>query len=331
MFVGIDVSASRGLDLCAIDERRRVSLLVKARDLDILAGVVRSLPAHATVAVDASSGPSRRLLPGADRRVAEHELRRIGIPLYDTPSREEAAPGWMRVGFALYRLLAETGHPVFTQGDGGSGITIEVYPHLSYIALSGSRRGRASKLEWSRDVLRGRVHGLPPDASQDALDAACAALTAWHFAEGRWIAFGDPAEGVIVCPEPRADLARPDRAGAGQLALPIEEAHARPRAIASPTASTFADRVAAIAATIPSGKVATFADLARWAGKPAAARAVGTIVAARSYALPCHRVVNAAGRPSPYPADAAERLRAEGVPFTRGRVDLGAARWRGPA
>ena len=36
MFVGIDVSASRGLDLCVLDSKHHVSLLLKARDLETL-------------------------------------------------------------------------------------------------------------------------------------------------------------------------------------------------------------------------------------------------------------------------------------------------------
>jgi methylated-DNA-protein-cysteine methyltransferase related protein len=328
MFVGIDVSASRGFDLCALDDKRRVALLVKARDLEMLEPILRQFAKTTTFAVDASSAPSRGLLAGKDYRVAEHELRKLGISLYYTPRAEESAPAWMREGFALYRLLDSMGFPVFGGGEAGSGLAIEVYPHLSYVSLTGTRRGSSSKLEWARGALRGRVGGLPAGAEQDVLDAACAALTAWHFVNGRWVAYGDPAEGLIVAPQPKTELGRTE-VGADQLSLAIETSSA-PRALRSPHASTFAERVASVVSQIPAGRVATYGDVARWAGKPAGARAVGTVLKTRQFELPCHRVVDATGEPPPYPEDAAARLRAEGVGFDGSRVELSSTRWHGP-
>jgi len=328
-FVGIDVSASRGFDLVAVDDKRRVSLIVKARDLETLEPILRQFPKNATFAVDASSSPSQGLLAGKEHRVAEHELRRLGITLYFTPRTEEAAPAWMREGFALYRLLDDAGFPVFKGGEAGTGLTLEVYPHLSYVSLSGTRRGSAPKLEWSRAVLRGRVAGVPAGADQDVLDAACAALTAWHFVHGHWIAYGDAQEGLIVSPQPKRDLSHVE-GHADQLAFPIEAGSA-PRAIRPAHVSTFAERVVNVVKQIPPGRVATFGDVARWAGKPAGARAVGMVLKTHQYELPCHRVVGLTGEPPPYPADALERLRGEGVPLSGARVDVKAARWSGPA
>jgi methylated-DNA-protein-cysteine methyltransferase-like protein len=329
-FVGIDVSATRGFDLCAIDDRRRVSVLAKVRDLQTLEPLLRQFPKDTSFAVDASATPSLGLVPGRDHRVAEQDLRRLGISIYFTPRTEEAAPAWMREGFALYRLLDSLGFPLFHAGDAGSGLTLEAYPHLSYVSLSGTRRGSASKLEWTRAVLRGRVGGLPPSADQDALDAACCALTAWYFVQGRWVAYGDPTEGVIVAPQPKTDLGRAEAIAADQLSFAID-AGAPPRAINPARASTFAERIAAIVAQIPLGHVATFGDVARWAGKPAGARAVGTVLKAHAFELPCHRIVTATGEPPPWPEDAADRLASEGVTLTSGKVDLAGHRWRGPA
>jgi methylated-DNA-protein-cysteine methyltransferase-like protein len=173
------------------------------------------------------------------------------------------------------------------------------------------------------------VHGLAPGVDQDALDAACAALTAWHFVNSRWVAYGDPSEGLIVAPYPKTDLGRIESIGGDQLALAIETSSAR-RSIVSHAPSTFAERVASIVSQIPSGRVATYGDVARWAGKPAGARAVGTVLKSREFALPVHRVVDASGEPPPYPQDAAARLRAEGVVFDGSRVDLTSQRWHGP-
>src|SRR5438445_6115650 len=329
MFVGIDVSASRGLDVCVLDDKRNVSLLLKARDLETLEPILRQFPKTTTFAVDAPSAPSKGLVTGKDHRVAEHELRRLSITLYFTPRSEDVAPSWMRAGFGLYHLLDLMGFPVFGGGEAGSGLTIEVYPHLSYVSLTGTRRGSTSKIEWSRAALRSRVHGLPPAADQDALDAACAALTAWTFVNGRWVAYGDPAEGLMIAPHPKTELGRVATTKLNQLTLDIDTV-STPRAMRSVQASTFAERVASLVSQIPVGRVATYGDVARWAGKPGGARAVGSVIRNRQFELPCHRVVDNRGDPPPYPQDAAARLRAEGVGFDGSRVDLSANRWQGP-
>lgn len=55
----------------------------------------------------------------------------------------------------------------------------------------------------------------------------------------------------------------------------------------------FQCRVLKACAAIPRGQVLTYAELARKAGKPAAARAVGRVMATNpiSIVIPCHRVV----------------------------------------
>jgi len=59
---------------------------------------------------------------------------------------------------------------------------------------------------------------------------------------------------------------------------------------------TFADRVLSIVQRIPAGRVATYGDIARLAGRPRAARAVGTIMrTAKRRGVPYHRVVAAGG------------------------------------
>jgi O-6-methylguanine DNA methyltransferase len=79
-------------------------------------------------------------------------------------------------------------------------------------------------------------------------------------------------------------------------------------------------------AEIPRGQVATYAQIARAAGSPGAARAVGSAMAANPVpvVVPCHRVVRSDGRPGEYAmggSAAKERmLRAEGVEVTHGRI-----------
>ena len=59
---------------------------------------------------------------------------------------------------------------------------------------------------------------------------------------------------------------------------------------------SFAARVLAVVRRIPSGRVATYGDVATLAGAPGAARAVGTVLrGCGDGATPCHRVVGANG------------------------------------
>jgi methylated-DNA-[protein]-cysteine S-methyltransferase len=60
--------------------------------------------------------------------------------------------------------------------------------------------------------------------------------------------------------------------------------------------SAFTTRVLAAVRSIPPGFLATYGDVAARAGRPGAARAVGTIMRrCRDPLVPCHRVVAAGG------------------------------------
>ena len=92
-------------------------------------------------------------------------------------------------------------------------------------------------------------------------------------------------------------------------------------------------RILAVVDCIPPGRVATYGQVAEEAGLPGRARLVGRLMGDlddRSE-LPWHRVVGAGGRisprPGPGPREQARRLRGEGVPVLRGRLDLAAYRW----
>jgi len=336
MHVGIDVSATRGFDVAALDDDRRVVLLAKARDLEAAAVIARGLPSESVVAVDAPPAPSRGLVAGGKRfRVAEEELHRLGVSLYPVPPADAEPSSWMREGFALFEILSKAGFPAFFEGPDRAGVSIEVYPHLTYRMLAGAPRGKASKIEWSRAALRRRVAGAPKDATQDQLDAIAAALTAWHFAHDRYVGFGDPREGVIFAPLAEDRDEAP--VAADQLAFAIDASHPASSGAGAlgggPARETsFAERVLRIVGRIPPGRVATYGDVARACGNPSASRAVGTILAGHAFEVPTHRVVDARGRPSSAfgggPGAQLERLAAEGVPAEGGRVDLTTSRWR---
>ncbi len=101
------------------------------------------------------------------------------------------------------------------------------------------------------------------------------------------------------------------------------------------------DRIYAVVARIPKGKVATYGDVARMA-KVGSPRIVGSALHKNKdwKQIPCHRVVNSVGRLAPgFGMGGAKihesRLRREGVAFRRrgdgkrpGVVDLKTAHWR---
>lgn len=98
--------------------------------------------------------------------------------------------------------------------------------------------------------------------------------------------------------------------------------------------TAFARRVLAILGRIPPGRVVTYGDVARMAGRPGAARAVGNIMRqADAPGLPYHRVVAAGGRVGGYggtPGLKAALLSAEGLVVRRHRI-LHFSRHRWPA
>lgn len=95
----------------------------------------------------------------------------------------------------------------------------------------------------------------------------------------------------------------------------------------------FEKKVLTIVSRIPPGRVTTYGDVARMAGKPRAARAVGNIMrTADRPGLPYHRVVAAGGRLGGYSNPSLKRslLSAEGLIVAPGRVvGFAQIRWTG--
>lgn len=90
--------------------------------------------------------------------------------------------------------------------------------------------------------------------------------------------------------------------------------------------SSFARKVLELCGRIRPGRVMSYGELARIAGRPNAARAVGRILAGNPFPLvvPCHRVVGADGRLTGYGGGLAMKealLQAEGWSFAgKGRA-----------
>jgi len=103
-----------------------------------------------------------------------------------------------------------------------------------------------------------------------------------------------------------------------------------------PKSSSAYERIYSVVRRIPSGRVATYGQVAELAGLAGNARQVGYALHALPSAtnVPWHRVINAKGevslRSTPgYDQEQRFRLEREGVAFNmRGRVDLAAVRWQ---
>ena len=98
--------------------------------------------------------------------------------------------------------------------------------------------------------------------------------------------------------------------------------------------TVFRSRVLAVVRSIPPGRVATYGDVAVRAGRPGAARAVGTIMrTCTAGGVPCHRVVAAGGRLGGFGGDPALKrllLQAEGVVVRGASIrEFAARRWPG--
>lgn len=95
--------------------------------------------------------------------------------------------------------------------------------------------------------------------------------------------------------------------------------------------SAYAERVLAVVAQIPRGKVMSYGDIAEFMAE-GSARGVGRVLFGWGADVPWQRVVMANGEPKPHGRDEhLARLRDEGTPLTAdySRVEMRAARWDG--
>ena len=96
-------------------------------------------------------------------------------------------------------------------------------------------------------------------------------------------------------------------------------------------ARMFGKDVLNIVSQIPRGKVTTYGHIAAWAGWPSHSRMVGRTLrySLGAEELPCHRVVNIAGRTVPGWSRQRTLLEEEGVTFkSNGHVDMSKHLWK---
>ena len=111
---------------------------------------------------------------------------------------------------------------------------------------------------------------------------------------------------------------------------------------APPDPQAYYEQVWQLARQIPPGTVATYGQLAQLIPAPAAIdpdeyrvfspRWVGSAMAACPADVPWQRVINSQGKISQRPGAETQRqlLEAEGILFTKDKIDLKVYQWRGP-
>ena len=205
MFVGVDVSERRGLDVIALNGNRAVTGPPRARvSPEELEALLLELRPEA-VAIDSPPAWGRT---GASRQ-GERDLAALGVSCFRTPSdperRERPFYNWMRVGHAAFAAAARAGYALY-RGGAVAGCALEVFPHSTAVALAGTSpppgttRRPGAKATWRRSVLEAAGVDTSALRTLDHLDAALAALTALLAWQGCYFTLGDPDEGLMVLP-----------------------------------------------------------------------------------------------------------------------------------
>lgn len=240
-FIGIDPTAGKKpFTYAALDHNLSLLVLGEGHMDEVLAFAAGQRQAY--VAVCGPNQPNRGVMerdevrrqlspqprPGRWRgfRVAEYQLRQHNIPCPKTGSDEKSCPGWMRMGFTLYRRLELMGYCPYPSKDSPRQ-WLEVYPHASFCALLGkaplakhSLEGRIQRQiilydqniqipdpmrvfeEITRNRLRQGTLLLDDLYTAGELDAVVAAYSAWLAAKkpDEITMIGHPEEGQVFLP-----------------------------------------------------------------------------------------------------------------------------------
>jgi len=204
--LGVDVGGEerKQLDIVVMDADRQIAAVGSRVPVRRLADLIADHRPD-VVAIDC---PPAWAPAGKRSRLAERELKLLGIQAYYTPDREAGERNgfysWMRNGMAAFRTAERAGFPAYRAG-AIAGSAIEVFPHASATVLAGclppARPNASSKRTWRAAVLT--AHHVPIAQLQtlDQVDAALCALTGIIALELRDpFAPGAPDEGRIVLP-----------------------------------------------------------------------------------------------------------------------------------
>ncbi len=200
---GVDVGGSRkGFHAVAFRDGEYLDKFTSLQTAEVAAWC-RRIGAR-FIAVDA---PCRWSVTGR-ARPAERELMKEEISCFATPTRAAAEIHakdhfrWMLNGAELFRDL-ESSHALF---DGNfrpmtTPVCFETFPQAIACALAGKIVSAKKKRTDRRDLLARAGVETSSLTNIDLLDAALCALTAHHFALGRFKTYGEAVTGFIVVPD----------------------------------------------------------------------------------------------------------------------------------
>ncbi len=241
VFIGIDPSSDEGALTYAVLDQELNLLAMSQQELTTVSAFVGGQKS-AVVGVNAPRRLNQGLMeedrvrdslrpqPNPGRwtkfRVAEYLLFQRNIRIPKTPGDLSDCPGWMRVGFKLFRRLEDIGFADYPADDRRQ-LMLEVYPHAAYTVLldripylKKTLEGRLQRqlllhslevdvpdpMQIFEEITRYKIlHGqLPLDGlySVEELDALMAAYIAWKAAlrQKEITLVGDSREGEVVLP-----------------------------------------------------------------------------------------------------------------------------------
>lgn len=242
VYIGLDPTAGGRLHSLAVVDFRLHILRLEKLKFDALIEAIDSYES-VVCGVDAPISAGKGLMADKDYRkrmgidgysssyatyrVAEYELRRRRIGLYNTPKNPDDAPTWMQEGWRIYDALRKNGFVEYPRS--GSRRLFETFPHGGFMSIIKRKPYSKSTVEgllqrqmilfeegvavpdpmetleeWTRHkVLAGELtrRGL---YDHDELDALMAAYTAYlaDRQPNEVCLVGDPIEGQIVLPVP---------------------------------------------------------------------------------------------------------------------------------
>ncbi len=240
VYIGIDPASSHKEFRYSVLDRDLNLLDIKEANTEDLVTYLTTLES-ALVAINAPSGVNRGLVKaalvaqhpidghkfrGVDIRLAEFELKQLGISISGTPAQPELCTSWMRSGFALIGMMKNRGYLAFPAADAPLQ-WLETHPHAAFCALlerapfaGPTLEGRLQRqlvlhargvritdpMEFFEEITRFKLLNgiLPLEAiySSEELDVLVAAYTAW-VADNQTESvtrIGDAQEGLITLP-----------------------------------------------------------------------------------------------------------------------------------
>jgi hypothetical protein len=240
--IGIDCTSGRqAFTYAALDRDLRVMSLAEYGLDDLVkdlrgrddAAVAVNSPSRVNTGIvrrRAEAGKRQsRSIRGAELRESEHDLHGRGIAVSATPRLEALCPGWVQLGFELYRRLERMEFKPFPS-DGAARQWLETHPHAGFTALLGraplpkpTLEGRLQRalmlfeqgvrirdpMAFLEEITRHRLlHGILPMEQilpQEQLDALLAAYTAWLSLTrpDETSQLGNKQEGYITLPVPQ--------------------------------------------------------------------------------------------------------------------------------